>query len=126
MQRDDPQIPTLYRDDPALISGATVMAWVYLLIAGVLEIVWAFAMKQSSGFSRPIYAAVTLIGMAASFGFLAVAMRQLPLGTAYAVWTGIGALGAFVLGIFILGEAMTPLRVCAAGLILTGIVMLKF
>ena len=102
------------------------MAWIYLILAGLLEIVWAFGMKASEGFSRPGWSAVTVVGMAASVGLLGLAMRSLPLGTAYAIWTGIGALGAFLVGIVVLGEAVTPLRLASAGLILAGLVGLKF
>ena len=101
------------------------MAWVILFIAGVLEVVWAYAMKLSDGFSRPGPAAVTLVAMFLSFGLLAVAMKSLPLGTAYTVWTGIGAVGAFVVGIVVLGEAVTPMRVLAALLIIGGLVLMK-
>ncbi len=101
------------------------MAWFYLLLAGLLEIVWAFAMKQSQGFSRPTETVITLVAMLASFGFLAAAMRSLPLGTAYAIWTGIGAVGALVLGILVLGEAASPMRLAAAGLIVGGLVLMK-
>jgi quaternary ammonium compound-resistance protein SugE len=101
------------------------MSWFYLLLAGLLEIVWAFAMKQSQGFSRPGATAITLIAMLASFGFLATAMRALPLGTAYAIWTGIGAVGAFALGILVLGEAASPLRLAAASMIVGGLVLMK-
>ena len=101
------------------------MSWFYLLFAAFLEIVWAFAMKQSQGFSRPAATVITIIAMLASFGFLAAAMRNLPLGTAYAIWTGIGAVGAFALGIFVLGEAASPLRLAAAGLIVGGLVLMK-
>lgn len=101
------------------------MAWIYLILAGLLEIVWAFGMKASEGFSRPGWSAVTVVGMAASVGLLGLAMRSLPLGTAYAIWTGIGALGAFLVGIVVLGEAVTPLRLASAGLILAGLVGLK-
>ncbi len=81
------------------------MAWILLFFAGLLEIVWAFAMKQSHGFTR-LWPSVTTIGaMLGSFGLLALAMRSLPLGTAYMVWTGIGAIGAFALGVLVLGEA---------------------
>ena len=79
------------------------MAWIYLIIAGLFEIVWAFAMKQSEGFTRPGATAVTIAAMIASFALLALAMRSLPLGTAYTIWTGIGAVGAFVVGIAVLG-----------------------
>jgi quaternary ammonium compound-resistance protein SugE len=101
------------------------MAWVYLLVAGVLEVVWAFAMKQSNGFTNIKYSAITLVAMIASFGLLSVAMRSLPLGTAYTIWTGIGAVGAFVVGITVLGEALTPMRVVAALLIVSGLVLMK-
>ena len=69
------------------------MAWIYLTIAGLLEIVWAFAMKQSDGFTRPTASAVTLVAMIASFALLSLSMKSLPLGTAYTIWTGIGAVG---------------------------------
>lgn len=101
------------------------MAWIVLFAAGLLEIVWASAMKLSDGFTRPLPAAVTIVAMIASFGLLATAMRQLPLGTAYTVWTGIGAVGAFVVGIAFLGEAITPTRLLAAALIVGGIVLMK-
>jgi quaternary ammonium compound-resistance protein SugE len=101
------------------------MAWLALLSAGLLEIVWAFFMKRSAGFTLPVPTAITIATMVASFALLAFAMRLLPLGTAYVVWTGIGAVGAFVLGIVVLGEAVTPLRLAAAGLILAGIVLMK-
>ena len=101
------------------------MAWIYLGAAGLLEIVWAFFMKRSEGFSRPLDSAVTIVAMIASFWLLSLAMRSLPLGTAYTVWTGIGAVGAFVLGIAALGEAATPLRIAAALLIVAGLVLMK-
>jgi quaternary ammonium compound-resistance protein SugE len=101
------------------------MAWVWLGVAGVLEIVWAFALKQSAGFSKPVEAVIAVIAMIASFVVLSLAMKSLPLGTAYTIWTGIGAVGAFVLGVIVLGEAATPLRVVSAGLILAGIVGLR-
>ncbi|TXL63877.1 DMT family transporter [Zeimonas arvi] len=104
------------------------MAWISLLVAGILEVVWAYSMKQSAGFTRPIPSVVTLVVMIASFALLAMAMamRMMPLGTAYAVWTGIGAIGAFVVGIVALGEPRTPLRVLAASLIVAGILLMKF
>jgi quaternary ammonium compound-resistance protein SugE len=101
------------------------MAWIYLFIAGVLEIVWAFAMKQSHGFSRLIPSLITLGAMVASFGLLSMAMRSLPLGTAYMIWTGIGALGAFAVGVAFLGEGLSVARLVAAGLILAGLVLMK-
>lgn len=101
------------------------MAWLYLLFAGLLEIVWAFYMKQSAGFTRLVPTVVTLVTMVMSFALLSVSMRTLPLGTAYAVWTGIGAAGTFVLGIVVLGEQATPLRIASAALILIGLIGLK-
>ncbi|MCU0910544.1 MAG: multidrug efflux SMR transporter [Rhodobacteraceae bacterium] len=101
------------------------MAWVYLLGAGLLEVVWAFAMKQSAGFTRPGPTAVMVVAMVGSVILLTLSMRHLPLGTAYAIWTGIGTLGAFVLGIALLGEAATPMRIAAATLILAGLVLMK-
>ena len=101
------------------------MAWIALIFAGLLEIIWAFAMKQSQGFTRPIPSLITLAGMGASFALLSFAMRSLPLGTAYMIWTGIGALGAFAVGIAFLGEAISPMRLIAAGLILSGLILMK-
>lgn len=102
------------------------MAWIYLGIAGILEVIWAFAMKQSAGFTKPMATVVTAVGMIASVWFLSMAMKVLPLGTAYVIWTGIGAVGAFVLGIVFLGESADPLRLLAAALIVVGLLMLKF
>ncbi|MFY9238205.1 MAG: SMR family transporter [Roseovarius sp.] len=101
------------------------MAWLYLIVAGLLEIVWAFFMKKSMGFTVLVPSVITIVTMVISFGLLSVAMRTLPLGTAYAVWVGIGAFGAFVLGVVLLGEALTPMRVAAAGLIVLGIILMK-
>ncbi len=101
------------------------MAWIYLLIAGVLEIVWALAMKQSHGFTRLVPSVITVVGMIASFWLLAAAMRTLPLGTAYTIWTGIGAVGAFVIGIAFLGEQVSAMRIGAAVLIVSGLVLMK-
>lgn len=101
------------------------MAWFVLVIAGLFEVVWAYSMKLSEGFSRLGPSLVTFAAMAASFALLAWSMRSLPLGTAYTVWTGIGALGAFVVGIVFLGESASALRLLAAGLILGGLVLMK-
>lgn len=102
------------------------MAWVYLVGAGLLEIVWAFAMKQSHGFTRLVPTAITFVAMIGSFGLLSVSMRVLPLGTAYVIWTGIGAVGAFLVGIAFLGELVSPMRVLAAVLIVAGLLLMKF
>jgi len=101
------------------------MAWIYLVFAGLLEIVWAFYMKKSAGFTLLTPTAITIVTMIASFALLSVAMKTLPLGTAYTIWTGIGAVGAFVVGIVVLGEAVMPLRLLAAAFIVSGIVMMK-
>jgi quaternary ammonium compound-resistance protein SugE len=101
------------------------MAWVYLFIAGLFEVLWSFSMKQSDGFSRPGASAVTLAGMIASVWLLALAMRTLPLGTSYMIWTGIGAAGAFIVGIAVLGEAVSIMRIAAAAFIVVGIVLTK-
>lgn len=101
------------------------MAWMLLLFAGVLEVVWAYSMKLSDGFSRPGPAVVTLVTMVASFVLLALSMKSLPLGTAYTIWTGIGAVGAFSVGILVLGEPVNGLRLLAAALIVSGIVLMK-
>lgn len=101
------------------------MAWVALVCAGLFEIIWASAMKQSQGFSRLWPSVVTITSMIVSFALLAWAMRTLPLGTAYTIWTGIGAVGAFVVGVMIFGEAATPMRLLAASLIVSGLVLMK-
>jgi quaternary ammonium compound-resistance protein SugE len=101
------------------------VAWILLVVAGLLEVVWAFAMKQSQGFTRIAPSIVTGVAMLASVGLLAISMRSLPLGSAYAVWTGIGALGAFVVGVIVLGEPATAARVLAAILILSGLALMK-
>ncbi|MEQ8310356.1 MAG: multidrug efflux SMR transporter [Sphingopyxis sp.] len=101
------------------------MAWIYLMFAGVLEIVWAFAMKQSEGFTKLGPSAVTIVAMAASFALLSLSMKSLPLGTAYTIWTGIGAVGAFLVGILVLGEQASAMRMVAAALIVSGLVLMK-
>ncbi|OEZ00714.1 MULTISPECIES: quaternary ammonium compound efflux SMR transporter SugE [Stenotrophomonas] len=101
------------------------MAWIYLLVAGVLEIVWAFSMKQSEGFTRLTPSLITFATMAASFWLLSLAMRTLPLGTAYTIWTGIGAVGAFIVGIVFLGEQVSAMRIGAAVLIVSGLILMK-
>ena len=101
------------------------MPWIILFAAGLLEIVWAFSMKQSAGFSRLGPTLATITAMIASFGLLGIAMRALPLGTAYSVWTGIGAVGAFVVGVLVLGESASALRIIAVILIVAGLVLMK-
>lgn len=101
------------------------MAWIYLVAAGLLEIAWAYAMKASDGFTKPWPTAIMAVAMVGSFGLLALSMRTLPLGTAYTIWTGIGAVGAFLVGIAVLGEEASLLRLTAAALIVAGLVVMK-
>lgn len=102
------------------------MAWILLIIAGVFEVVWAYAMKFSNGFTQLIPSIVTAVAMIGSVVLLSVAMRTIPLGTAYVIWTGIGAVGAFLVGIIWLGEALTPMRLTAALLLISGLLLLKW
>ncbi|GBQ84934.1 DMT family transporter [Asaia krungthepensis] len=101
------------------------MAWIALLFAGMSEIIWAASMKQSAGFTRLGPSLITLAGMVVSVALLGWAMKTLPLGTAYMIWTGIGAIGAFLVGVLLFGEAFTILRCSAALLILSGLVLMK-
>jgi quaternary ammonium compound-resistance protein SugE len=103
-----------------------MMAWFLLLAAGLLEVGWAVGLKYTEGFTRPTPTLLTVISMIASLGLLGLSLRTLPLGTAYAIWTGIGTLGTALLGIVLLGEATTVGRLGCIGLIVTGIVGLKF
>ena len=101
------------------------MAWVLLIVAGLFEVIWAYYMKVSEGFTKLTPSILTLIFMIASFTLLAYAMKTLPLGTAYTVWTGIGAIGAFLVGIFILGEPASAMRMVGAVLIISGLILMK-
>lgn len=101
------------------------MSWLWLGLAGLLEVGWALAMKLSEGFTRPLPTLLMLAGMVASFGLLALAMRDLPLGTSYAIWTGIGAVGTLAVGALFLGESLSLQRVIAGLLIVTGMVLMK-
>ncbi len=101
------------------------MEWIHLLIAGVFEISWAIGLKFSHGFTQPVISVITVICMIASFYFLALALKNLPLGTAYAIWTGIGTMGTVILGIILFKEPATAMRLICIGLILSGITGLK-
>ena len=101
------------------------MSWVYLFLAGLLEIGWAVGLKYTHGFTRLVPTVLTAISMVASLGMLGLALRNLPVGTAYAVWTGIGAVGTAILGIYLLGEPAAVGRLACIGLIVAGIVGLK-
>jgi quaternary ammonium compound-resistance protein SugE len=101
------------------------MAWLLLLLAGLLEIGWAIGLKHTDGFTRPLATALTVAAMIASMLLLGLAVRSLPIGTAYAIWTGIGTVGTALLGIVLLGEPATAVRLSCIGLIVAGIVGLK-
>lgn len=101
------------------------MAWIYLLMAGLFEIVWATSLKYTEGFTKLFPTLITFVGMAISFYFLAIAIKTLPLGTAYAIWTGIGAIGAVTIGILFFNEPKDFLRLFFVGCIVVGIVGLK-
>ena len=101
------------------------MAWLLLLIAGLLEVGWAVGLKYTDGFTRLVPSVLTLISMAASVGMLGLALKTLPIGTAYAVWTGIGAVGTAILGIVLFGDPAGIARIACIGLIIAGIVGLK-
>ncbi len=101
------------------------MAWTALLIAGLFEVVWAYFMKQSEGFTRLWPSVATLGFMGVSFALLSFSMKSLPMGTAYTVWTGIGAVGAFVVGVVVLNEHLSVARVVAAVLIVAGLILMR-
>lgn len=101
------------------------MAWLYLFIAGLFEVGWAIGLKYTQGFTRLVPTVLTLASMAVSLGLLGLALKSLPVGTAYAVWTGIGTVGTAIFGIVLLGEPATALRLACIGLIVAGIVGLK-
>ena len=101
------------------------MAWAILILAGIFEVIWAYSMKMSEGFTKLTPSIVTIVFMILSVVLLSISMRSLPLGTAYTVWTGIGAIGSFVVGILILNEPMTAMRMIAAVLIVSGLILMK-
>jgi quaternary ammonium compound-resistance protein SugE len=101
------------------------MAWIYLVIAGLLEIVWAVGLKYTDSFTKPTPSAITILAMAFSFGLLSLSLKNIPMGTAYAVWVGIGAVGVALFGIIVFGESSSPTRLLCLGLIIAGIVGLK-
>ncbi|WP_445221804.1 quaternary ammonium compound efflux SMR transporter SugE [Bradyrhizobium sp. Pa8] len=102
------------------------MAWSILFVAGLLEITWAIGLKYTEGFTKLVPSVITLVAMAGSVILLGIALKSLPVGTAYAVWTGIGAVGTAALGIILLGEPATAFRLASIGLIVAGIAGLKF
>ncbi len=125
MLRDDPKFLLLTGDGPDHLCFGGRMAWLYLFLAGLFEMCWAVGMKLSHGFSHLGWAAFTAVTMALSVWLLALAMRSLPLGTSYAIWTGIGAVGTAAVGILVFKEAVTLWRVISLLLIVAGIAGLK-
>lgn len=101
------------------------MAWILLVVAGLLEVAWALGLKASEGFTRPLVSLFTLVTMLASFYLLGLAMRALPVGTAYAAWVGIGAVGTVLFGILVYGDGASPLRLVSLALVMAGLVGLK-
>jgi quaternary ammonium compound-resistance protein SugE len=99
--------------------------WIYLVVAGLLETGWAIGLKYTDGFRRPLPSVLTVLAIVASMWLLGLAARDLPIGTAYAVWTGIGAAGAAILGVVLLGEPLGPARAACLGLLVVSIVGLK-
>ncbi len=101
------------------------MHWLFLLVAGIFETGWAVSLKFSHGFTKPIPSIITVVGMVASFYFLSLSLKHLPLGTAYAVWTGIGTVGTLILGMILFRESITIPQIFCVGLIVVGIIGLK-
>jgi len=101
------------------------MAWLVLFVAGLCEIGWAVGLKYTEGFSRPVPSVLTVAAMIISLVLLGFALKTLPVGTGYAVWTGIGAVGTAILGIILFGESMDPMRLASIALIVAGLIGLK-
>lgn len=101
------------------------MTWIILVLAGLFEVAWAVGLKYTEGFTRLVPSVATVLGMIASFWLLSIAMKTLPLGTAYAIWVGIGAIGAFIAGIVLFHEALSPMRAISVFLIAAGLIGLK-
>ena len=101
------------------------MSWIILFFAGLFEVGWAVGLKYTDGFTRPLPTVLTIAAMAISLGLLGLAMKELPLGTAYAIWTGVGAVGTVIAGIILFGESMALIRLASVALIIAGLVGLK-
>ena len=101
------------------------MSWIILFFAGLFEVGWAVGLKYSDGFTRPLPTVLTIVAMLVSLGLLGLAMKELPLGTAYAIWTGVGAVGTVIAGIILFGESMALIRLASVALIICGMVGLK-
>ncbi|MDX5371966.1 MAG: quaternary ammonium compound efflux SMR transporter SugE [Pseudomonadaceae bacterium] len=101
------------------------MSWIILLLAGLFEVAWAIGLKYTDGFTRPLPTLLTVAAMVVSIGLLGLAMKELPLGTAYAIWTGVGAVGTVIAGVLLFGESMALLRLGSVALIVIGLIGLK-
>ncbi|MHA3739312.1 quaternary ammonium compound efflux SMR transporter SugE [Pseudomonas sp. Eth.TT006] len=101
------------------------MSWIILLFAGLFEVGWAVGLKYTDGFTRPLPTVLTVAAMGISLGLLGLAVKELPLGTAYAIWTGVGAVGTVIAGIILFGESMALIRLASVALIVTGLIGLK-
>lgn len=101
------------------------MSWIILFFAGLFEVGWAVGLKYTEGFTRPLPTALTVLAMAISLGLLGLAMKNLPLGTAYAIWTGIGAVGTVIAGVILFGESVALMRLGSVALIMFGLIGLK-
>ena len=101
------------------------MSWIILFFAGLFEVGWAVGLKYTDGFSKPLPTVLTIAAMAISLGLLGLAMKELPLGTAYAIWTGVGAVGTVIAGIILFGESMALFRLASVALIICGLIGLK-
>lgn len=109
----------------ALPIKEMILTWLILILAGLLEVAWAVGLKYTAGFTRPVPSVLTLLAMAGSVGLLGLALRHLPLGTAYAIWTGIGTVGTVIFGIIVLGEPASAVRLACIAMIVAGILGLK-
>lgn len=115
----------LIRGRPLQHSLEVIMSWIILLLAGLFEVGWAIGLKYTEGFTRPLPTLLTVSAMLVSLGLLGLAMKELPLGTAYAIWTGVGAVGTVIAGIILFGESMALMRLASVALIVTGLIGLK-
>lgn len=115
----------LIRGRPLQHSLEVIMSWIILLLAGLFEVGWAIGLKYTEGFTRPLPTLLTVSAMLVSLGLLGLAMKELPLGTAYAIWTGVGAVGTVIAGIILFGESMALMRLASVALIITGLIGLK-
>lgn len=113
------------RGRPLQHSLEVIMSWIILLLAGLFEVGWAIGLKYTEGFTRPLPTLLTVSAMLVSLGLLGLAMKELPLGTAYAIWTGVGAVGTVIAGIILFGESMALMRLASVALIVTGLIGLK-